>query len=124
MLCYPLFCFIISINLDRLIILLLQLIIIKNILTLFFYYSPVDKHDFQNLARDIVELFPSETTSLYYVPPISKKNSRNQKSVPVRGKLVDKYRNKVRQSKRIFSDNTTSSTDQENELCKLMSVNI
>lgn len=43
----------------------------------------------------------------------------------LRGKLVDKYRNKIRQSKRLLTENsTTSSTDQENELCKLMSVSI
>ncbi|XP_025154494.1 uncharacterized protein LOC112588519 [Harpegnathos saltator] len=44
-------------------------------------------------------------------------DSRNKKSISVRGKLVDKYRNKLRQNKRILADisDITSSTDQESE---------
>lgn len=99
----------------------------KNILTLYFSFnnSSVSKHDFLHLAQNIVELFPSENIHLYYVPPISKRDSRSKKSIPIRGKLVDKYRNKIRQSKRLLTENsTTSSIDQENELCKLMSASI
>lgn len=81
------------------------------------YNSPVNKHDFLHLARGIVEIFPSEDINLYYVAPISKKDSRNKKLVSVRGKLVDKYRNKLRQSKRILADisDITSSTDHESK---------
>lgn len=70
-----------------------------------------------HLAREIIEVFPSEDINLYYFAPISKKNSRNKKSISVRGKLVDKYRNKLRQNKRVLADisDITSSTDQESE---------
>lgn len=71
-----------------------------------------------HLARGIVEIFPTEDLSLYYVAPIPKKESVNHKSISVRGKLVDKYRNKLRQSKRIITENSAiSSTDQESGSC-------
>lgn len=85
---------------------------------MFFYDSPVNKHDFLHLTRGIIEIFPSEDINLYYVAPISKKDSRSRKSISIRGKLVDKYRNKLRQTKRILTENSaTSSTDQESESC-------
>ncbi|XP_011707441.1 PREDICTED: uncharacterized protein LOC105462503 [Wasmannia auropunctata] len=37
--------------------------------------GPINKHDFLDLARGIVEIFPSEDINLYYKPPISKKES-------------------------------------------------
>ncbi|XP_036139039.1 uncharacterized protein LOC118644497 isoform X2 [Monomorium pharaonis] len=78
----------------------------------------INKHDFLQLAQEIVEIFPSEDINLYYIAPVSKKDSLHRKSVSVRGKLVEKYRNKLQQNKRIlisdFSDVT--STDVESEI--------
>ncbi|XP_071652598.1 uncharacterized protein [Temnothorax longispinosus] len=79
--------------------------------------GPVNKHDFLHFARGIIDVFPSEDINLYYVAPVSKKDSRNRKSISVRGKLVEKYRNKLRQNKRILADisDVTTSTDLESE---------
>lgn len=52
--------------------------------------------DFLHIAEEIVKLFPTEVTTTYYIPPIPKKLSRIGKSTISRGKLVDKYRNKIR----------------------------
>lgn len=63
-------------------------------------------------------LFPTEDIHLYYVSPISKRNSLNKRSISVRGKLVEKYRNKLQKQKRLFDSDTTditSNTDQESE---------
>lgn len=57
--------------------------------------------DFLYIAEEIVKLFPTEDTSTYYIPPVSKKLSRIGKSLISRGKLVDKYRNKTRALKLI-----------------------
>ncbi|XP_029670901.1 uncharacterized protein LOC115240071 [Formica exsecta] len=57
--------------------------------------------DFQHLAEAIVKDFPTEAVPTYYIPAIPKKLSRVGKSVISRGKLVDKYRNKLRLLKRI-----------------------
>lgn len=54
--------------------------------------------DFEFLAKKIVEVFPCENASTYYVPPIPKRLSRGQhKSITSGEKLVDKYRNKIEQ---------------------------
>ncbi|KAK0161694.1 hypothetical protein PV327_008113 [Microctonus hyperodae] len=53
----------------------------------------------ENIAKSIVEIFPTESIKTYYIAPISKAVSCTKKSIPSRGKLVDKYRNKLRQRK-------------------------
>ncbi|XP_011884131.1 PREDICTED: uncharacterized protein LOC105571267 [Vollenhovia emeryi] len=66
-----------------------------------FYYFRLRNEDFLYIAEEIVKLFPTEATTTYYIPPIPKKLSRVGKSVISRGKLVDKYRNKIRALKLI-----------------------
>lgn len=52
------------------------------------------KHDeFNVIAAKIVTLFPKEALGTYYVEPIKKRDSLNGKSIPAKGKLVDKCRN-------------------------------
>lgn len=57
--------------------------------------------DFESISKEIEEVFPGETCYTYYIPPIRKKYSRNNKSITSRGKLVDKYRNKIRDFKKL-----------------------
>ncbi|KAK0071444.1 hypothetical protein PV325_012923, partial [Microctonus aethiopoides] len=54
--------------------------------------------DFEQIAQCIVEIFPTESLKTYYIPPLSKADSRTKKSVPSSGKVPDKYRNKRRHS--------------------------
>lgn len=46
------------------------------------------------LAEKIVEIFPEEKKSTYYVSPIGKRKSRYNKPEVAKGKLIDKHRNK------------------------------
>lgn len=63
--------------------------------------------DFDYLAETIVKIFPTESACTYYIPPIPKRHSRTQKSIVSRGKLVDKYRNKMREYKNLSGSDTT-----------------
>jgi len=36
----------------------------------------------------IINTFPSEAANTYYIPPIAKKDSSSNKSIPARGKLM------------------------------------
>ncbi|KAK0071181.1 hypothetical protein PV325_013341, partial [Microctonus aethiopoides] len=58
----------------------------------------VTNTDFEQIAKCIVEIFPTESLKTYYLPPLSKAHSRTKKSVPSSGKVPDKYRNERRQS--------------------------
>lgn len=83
---------------------------------LFLLFFSLTNDDFHHLAEAIVKEFPTEAVATYYIPAISKKLSRVGKSVISRGKLVDKYRNKIRELKRFCVDNplaeiTNSQTD-------------
>ncbi|KAJ8909691.1 hypothetical protein NQ315_011425 [Exocentrus adspersus] len=51
--------------------------------------------DYAVLARKIQELFPCEISEAYYLPPVKKRDSRDNKSGVAKGKLVDKFRNKL-----------------------------
>ncbi|XP_070516625.1 uncharacterized protein [Cardiocondyla obscurior] len=78
---------------------------------IYFYYGfSLKNDDFEYLATEIVKLFPTENIATYYVPPISKKASRVGKSIISRGKLVDKYRNKIRALK-VINEWKTSHLD-------------
>ncbi|KAK0073836.1 hypothetical protein PV326_013025, partial [Microctonus aethiopoides] len=55
----------------------------------------------ESIAKLIVEIFPTESPKTFYVGPISKALSRTNKSISASGKLVDKYRNKLRQKKEL-----------------------
>ncbi|KAL0128445.1 hypothetical protein PUN28_003614 [Cardiocondyla obscurior] len=63
--------------------------------------SRLTNEDFQHIAEAIVKDFPTENISTYFIPAIPKKLSRVGKSIISRGKLVDKYRNRLRDLKRI-----------------------
>jgi len=73
------------------------------------FFRPLKNEDFDSLFKEIKELFPTETCSTYYVPPIAKKFSRNNKSITSRGKLVDKYRNKIRDYRKLTGHSLTES---------------
>ncbi|KAK0170479.1 hypothetical protein PV327_011413, partial [Microctonus hyperodae] len=56
----------------------------------------------QNDYQGAIILKNYKSIKTYYIAPTSKALSHNKKSIPSRGKLVDKYRNKLRQ-RRILS---------------------
>lgn len=66
---------------------------IKNLIANFFRRLTNDDHE--QIADQIVELFPKEKKAVYYVPPIKKRNSIDNKSELSKGKLVDRYRNTI-----------------------------
>lgn len=47
------------------------------------------------LSNKIVELFPSEIQETYYLQPVRKRDSRDNKAGIAKGKLVDKFRNRL-----------------------------
>ncbi|XP_011858271.1 PREDICTED: uncharacterized protein LOC105555840 [Vollenhovia emeryi] len=51
--------------------------------------------DFDSISNDIIEVFPKEVKETYYIPPIRKCNSKDNRCSVARGKLVDKYKNKI-----------------------------
>ena len=64
--------------------------------------------------------FPSETLSEYYIAPIKRKNSGTlNKSIPTRGKIVNKWRNFVSSLKPLKYDDidVTSCQDNQEEPC-------
>lgn len=42
----------------------------------------------------IISIFPTEVSTTYYTPPVSKKNSVTNKSIIARGKLINMWRNR------------------------------
>lgn len=73
--------------------------------------------DFRTLAKEIEDLFPTETRQTYYIPPIAKKYSKTNKSITSRGKLVDKYRNKIRDYRKLTGDTLTASEPTSSTSC-------
>ncbi|XP_031331382.1 uncharacterized protein LOC116164591 [Photinus pyralis] len=51
--------------------------------------------DFKTIASKVNILFPNENTDVYYCPPVHKRFSRENRSEASKGKLVDKYKNKI-----------------------------
>lgn len=47
----------------------------------------------------IIETFPNEVKETYFIPPIKKKDSAMNKSIPSRGKLITMWRNKQHKTK-------------------------
>lgn len=76
---------------------------------MFFIYlfRPLKNEDFESISKEIEEVFPTETRITYYIPPVAKRHSRNNKSITSRGKLVDKYRNKIRDFKKLAGHSYT-----------------
>lgn len=70
---------------------------------------------FEKISYNIVKDFPTECHSTYYVPPVSKKNSLNKKSIPARGKLVNMWRNREYEDRKY---KISTEEDLENEIAE------
>lgn len=64
-------------------------------LLIFFLSRRLTNEDFRRLSKHIVEQFPGEWHQVYFTSPIKKRNSKDSKSGIARGKLIDKYRNRL-----------------------------
>lgn len=51
--------------------------------------------DFNRIADNIITVFPKEVKTTYFIEPLKKKFSKENKSGFARGKLTDKYRNRL-----------------------------
>lgn len=60
------------------------------------------------LADKIVEIFQKEKRSTYFVSPVGKNRSRHNKPEVVRGKLIDKHRNKLTMLKKTLKASEAS----------------
>lgn len=71
--------------------------IICEILITFFLNNSykLNNTSLSDIADKLVQLFPTEHKTTYYIAPIPKKKSRLNKPEVARGKLVDKHRNKL-----------------------------
>lgn len=69
-----------------------------------------------------MELFPGEKKSIYYTPPIKKKDSPFNKSISASGRLLVRYRNAKASFKRSFgiihkrkADERLNSSDENSD---------
>lgn len=60
------------------------------------FYRILSNNDIEILAIKISDMFPNETSETYYVPPTKLPYGEGTKVSIARGKLVDKYRNQLR----------------------------
>jgi len=70
----------------------------------------------------IINTFPSEAANTYYIPPIAKKDSSSNKSIPARGKLMSTWRNRQCQYKKLqlkITDEVKTASDQNTEPGKI-----
>lgn len=71
----------------------------------------------------IVDEFPSEVSSTYYIPPIKKKDSILKKSIPTRGKIITMWRNRTFANKKLENlmkvEALTCNSDINNEIIYL-----
>ncbi|XP_044765669.1 uncharacterized protein LOC123321926 [Coccinella septempunctata] len=58
-------------------------------------FTHLTNSDYSILSQKIVEVFPSEITEVYYLAPVKKKDSPINKPGLAKGKLVDKFRNRL-----------------------------
>lgn len=56
----------------------------------------------EHISKTIVEIFPTETSETYYIPPIKKKDSIYNKSIISKGKLISMWRNKRYKNNLLF----------------------
>lgn len=71
----------------------------------------------------IINTFPSEAANTYYIPPIAKKHSSSNKSIPARGKLMSMWRNRQCQYKKLQAKVTNelkTANDQSTEPGKVI----
>lgn len=80
------------------------------------HHSHLIPTDFEILSEKIVELFPTETKSTYYIPRIPATNTPSKTAINAKGKLIDKYRNLRRLynlNDRLNISSTSSNEQQE-----------
>lgn len=66
------------------------------------FFNRMDNRLAELIAKTIIELFPTEVLTTYYILPVLKRNSPTNQSIPAaRGKLVSSYRNKKCQNKKL-----------------------
>lgn len=65
------------------------------------YKGRLNHQHFRIIAQKIATLIPGEKVTTYFVEPIKKKDSPRKHSEPARGKLIEKYRNKLHLIKKL-----------------------
>lgn len=73
-------------------------------------YKRLDHIALKRLANDLVIIFPNEKVTTYFVDPIKKCESSNNRSERARGKLVEKYRNRLHLLKTITENSEKKET--------------
>lgn len=68
-------------------------------------FKKMDHEHFKMLSQKIIQLMPKEKQATYFVEPIKKKDSHVNRSERARGKLVEKYRNRLHLLKTISEEN-------------------
>jgi len=93
-----------------------MLYFLKNLDTLYitFYYYWKNNEFCDKISNLIVKDFPTECQSTYFVPPICKKFSLNNKLIPARDKLVNMWKNHDYENKKREKQNQNQS-DLEND---------
>lgn len=79
------------------------------------YKDRLTHHHFRIISNKIVALIPGEKSSTYFVEPIKKKDSARHKSEPARGKLIEKYRNKLHLIKKIGKEDGPLDNEKNEE---------
>ncbi|XP_024884701.1 uncharacterized protein LOC112462870, partial [Temnothorax curvispinosus] len=72
------------------------------------------------LADKIVEIFHEKRRSTYYVSPIGKSQSRHNKPEVARGKLIDKYRNKLTMLRKTLASCETFTVEEKENISREM----
>ncbi|XP_071641855.1 uncharacterized protein [Temnothorax longispinosus] len=72
------------------------------------------------LADKIVEIFHEERRSTYYTSPIGKSQSRHNKPEVARGKLIDKYRNKLTMLRKTLASCETFTVEEKENISREM----
>lgn len=57
------------------------------------FFSRLTHNDYLRIFDKIKKLFPTEPLTVYYIGTIKKKDSPNGKTIPPKGKLIDKAKN-------------------------------
>lgn len=84
-------------------------------------FSQLSVTDFCELANEIITIFPKERRETYYIPPVPKKYLNTEISEYARGRLVDKFHNKLQCYRRMTgykkksNDNSTENRDEITE---------
>ncbi|CAG9773237.1 unnamed protein product [Ceutorhynchus assimilis] len=58
-------------------------------------FQKLTNEDLSGIADSIIETFPKEVKTNYFIEPVKEKFSKENKSGFARGKLTDKYRNRL-----------------------------